>query len=87
MSLSYYIFLSNEGYTYQSNSESILPDIENMQVIGINAGVNAEDAFKKLLKENIFIKDTNFKNVFCYKLDNNYQNSREDFVISDFTRM
>jgi hypothetical protein len=30
---SYFIFVTFEGYTYQSDSESSEPDIENMQVI------------------------------------------------------
>ena len=37
-----YIFLTNEGYTYQPDSESIEPDCENAQLIGIAAG-NTEE--------------------------------------------
>lgn len=86
MNLKHYIFLSDEGYTYQNNSNFILADIENLQVIGFCSGVDAEDAFKSLLVENIYLKDTNFDNIFCYKLDDNYEHSRKDFVISDLDK-
>ena len=49
--MSKYIFLTNEGYTYQPNSESVEPDCENSQLIGITEGSNQEDAFNNLLKE------------------------------------
>ena len=32
--MNYYIFLTNEGSTYQPNFESIEPDCDNTQVIG-----------------------------------------------------
>ena len=39
-----YLFLTNEGYTYQ-------PDCENSQLIGIVSGNTQEDAFKNLINE------------------------------------
>ncbi len=63
-----YIFLTNEGYTYESNSESVEPDNENAQVIGIVAGNNENEAFDKLLEENEDLKNSNFNEVYCYKL-------------------
>ena len=63
-----YIFLTNEGYTYESNSESIEPDNENAQVIGIVAGNNENEAFDKLLEENEDLKNSNFNEVYCYLL-------------------
>ena len=45
-----YLFLTNEGYTYQPDSESIEPDCENAQLIGIAAGNTEEEAF--ILKHN-----------------------------------
>lgn len=67
-----YIFLTTEGYTYQPNSESIEPDCDNAQLIGIVEGENQKEAFKSelyiLLKENIIeflllCKETNYPNV------------------------
>lgn len=75
--------MTTEGYTFQPNSESILPDIENLQVIGFSSGVNAKEAFKNLLDNNQYLKNTNFDEVFCYKLDSDYKNTKEYFYISD----
>lgn len=63
-----YIFITNEGITYQPNSKSIEPDCENAQVIGFAYGNNQEEAFDYLLKENMQLKDTNFSEVSCYQL-------------------
>ena len=49
--MSSYIFLTNEGYTYQPNSNSIEPDCENAQLIGISNGENQQEAFENLIKE------------------------------------
>lgn len=67
-----YIFLTNEGYTYESNSESVEPDNENAQVIGIVAGNNENDAFDKLLKECEDLKNSNFNEIYCYKLSTDF---------------
>lgn len=55
--MNYYIFITNEGYTYQPNTKSIEPDCDNSQVLGIAFGNNEDEAFK------------NFNELFCYKLD------------------
>ena len=81
--MSKYIFLTNEGYTYQPNSESIEPDCENSQLIGITEGSNQEDAFNNLLKEREYLKKFNFDEVYCYKLDDNYQESKKCFYIKE----
>ena len=66
-----FIFLSTEGHTYQPKSESCEPDIENIQVIGIEAGKDEEEAFKNLLANNPWLLDTSFDEVAAYenKLD------------------
>ena len=71
MEIKSYIFISNEGFTYQPNSESIEPDIENCQVIGFSEGVNPQDAFIKLIKENEYLKETSFNEVSSIQLRNN----------------
>lgn len=78
-----YIFLTNEGYTYQTNSESIEPDCEKAQLIGIAEGSNQEEAFNNLLKERVYLKELNFDEVYCYKLDDAYQESKKYFYIKD----
>lgn len=66
--MKYYIFISNEGYTYMPNSESIDPDIENCQVIGFASGINAEDAFINMLRENPHLIETSFDAIISYGL-------------------
>lgn len=63
-----YIFLTNEGFTFQPFSESLEPDVDNMQVIGFSQGYTAKDAFNRLLGTNPFLKDTGFDEVFSLQL-------------------
>lgn len=67
--MNYYIFITNEGYTYQPNTKSIEPDCDNSQVLGIASGNNEDEAFKNLKIKNKDLLDTNFNELFCYKLD------------------
>lgn len=53
-----YIFLTHEGYTYQPNSNSDAPDIENLQVIGVADGENEQDAFYNLMNERNYLLST-----------------------------
>lgn len=66
-----YIFLTSEGSTFQPDSKSMEPDIENLQVIGISNGVNARDAFERLLNDNKYLLDTSFDEIFGMQLDQN----------------
>ncbi len=84
MKINNYIFLTQEGYTYQSNSEYIEPDIENLQVIGIASGENSLDAFNNLLIENEYLKETNFDNVFSYRLWDNYKETYTEHSIKEY---
>jgi hypothetical protein len=70
-----YIFLTYEGFTFQPNSKSMEPDIENLQVLGFSKGRNSKDAFKNLLKENIYLIDTTFDRVISYELNKDYKDS------------
>jgi len=63
-----YIFITTEGYTYQSESESIEPDIENCQVIGFAQGKDEEQALERLIAENPNILETTFDEVICLEL-------------------
>ena len=76
-----YIFLTTEGYTYQPNSESIEPDCDNAQLIGIAEGKNQEEAFKDLLEKYDYLKISNFEEVYCYQLNDDYKNTRKNFII------
>lgn len=63
-----YVFISTEGYTYQPDSVSIEPDIENCQVIGFSKGRDIDDAFENLLQENIYLIKTTFNEIVGYEL-------------------
>ena len=65
-----YIFITDEGYTYQPNSDSPEPDIENCQVIGFARGNNEKEAFDNLIKENEYLLATKFNEIICMELKN-----------------
>mgnify|MGYP000844850506 FL=1 len=79
-----YIFLTDEGYTFQPNSYTNEPDIENLQVIGISCGETQKKAFENLLKENPYLLKTSFNKVICYKLDNDYKEDIGCFFINAY---
>jgi hypothetical protein len=66
-----FIFITFEGITFQPNSESDTPDIENMQVIGFSNGLNKQDAFNNLLKKSSYLKDTTFSEIIGLELKDN----------------
>ena len=76
-----FIFLTTEGYTFQPDSDAPTPDIENMQVIGISSGSSSDEAFDNLLSTHAYLRDTSFKNIFCYKLDEHYEENRKEYNI------
>ncbi len=78
-----YIFLANEGYIYQPNSESIEPDCENAQLIGIASGNTQEEAFKNLINEKEYLREFNFDEIYCYKLAENFEEIKRYFYIKD----
>jgi hypothetical protein len=80
--MDHYIFLTSEGYTFQPNSDSESPDIENLQVIGFAMGASADEAYKDLLITNSYLKETSFKEIFCYRLDKDYEQTRKDYKLS-----
>jgi hypothetical protein len=61
-----YIFLTDEVYTFQPNSEAKTPDIENLQVIGFASGFSASEAYNNLLTSHAYLKETTFDHIFCY---------------------
>lgn len=79
-----YIFITTEGYTFQPETESIEPDIENCQVIGFAQGTNEQQAFENLIRDNPFLLDTTFDELICYELKHlNYHRHRSYFYLDD----
>lgn len=79
--MDHYIFLTTEGYTFQPNSDSETPELENLQVIGLASGADPDDAYRDLLLSHSYLKETNFNQIFCYRLDQHYEKHRRDFCI------
>jgi hypothetical protein len=67
-----YIFITTEGHTFQPNSDTIEPDIENCQVIGFANGLNSQQAFENLIQDNSYLSQTTFNELICYELKNDY---------------
>jgi hypothetical protein len=67
----HFIFLTEEGYTFQPNSESDISDIENLQVLGTASEEDEKKAFDNFVKENEYLLDTDFENVITMELKNN----------------
>jgi len=63
-----YIFITNEGYTFQPESEAIEPDVENCQVIGFAQGLSEEQAFENMVEENEYLMETTFDELICLEL-------------------
>jgi len=78
----HYIFLTLEGTTFQPDSDAVLPDIENLQVIGFSAGKNSKEAYDNLLEDNPYLLETNFDEIFCYELARDYKELREYFYLN-----
>jgi len=78
-----YIFLTTEGTTFQPDSSSSEPDIENMQVIGFAGGDTVQDAVIRLVELNEYLANTNFDEIFAIQLADNH---REYFSLRDIFR-
>lgn len=78
-----YLFLTNEENTYQPDSESIEPDCENSQLIGIASGNTQEEAFKNLINEKEYLRQFDFNEIYCYEIVKNYEESKRCFYIKD----
>ncbi len=63
-----FIFLTYEGHTFQPDSESIEPDIDNLQVLGFGCGKNSEEAFQNFINENDWIRQTTFREIVGIEL-------------------
>ncbi len=80
-----YIFITNEGFTFQPEDEGAEPDIENSQVLGYAKGTDKNAAFNNLLQENQYLLDTKFNKIICLELkDLNVFKKASYFYLEDF---
>ena len=56
MTMTQFIFYTFEGYTLSPNNT----DIENLQILGVESGLNQNDALEKLLASNKWIEESGF---------------------------
>ena len=78
-----YIFITAEGYTFQPESTSIEPDIENCQVVGFSKGMDEDQAFDNMIKENRYLLETSFDEVICLELKDDYWKHKTYFHLED----
>ncbi|GEM_PF-825979 len=63
-----FIFYTTEGFTFQSNSEDEMTDVENCQILGWGKGTSPKKAFADFRKESPWIKNLRFDRVVGVEL-------------------
>ena len=64
-----YIFLTDEGYTFQPETEEEPVVIDSLQTIGTARGTDAMNAYRNLLAENPQLQEKRFEKIFCYQVE------------------
>jgi hypothetical protein len=64
-----YIFLTDEGYTFQPETEEEPIEIDSLQMIGTAKGTDAMHAYRNLLADNPQLQEKRFEKIFCYQVD------------------
>ena len=77
-----YIFLTDEGYTFQPETEQEPVEIDTLEVIGFAKGTDANTAYRNLLDENPQLQKSTFQKIFCYQLDGEYAGNRKDYNLN-----
>lgn len=78
-----YIIITDEGFAFQPDSNSVEPDIENCQLIGFSSGRTEEEALINLIRENPYLLETKFDKLVFYELASNYKKTSRRFYLSD----
>ena len=77
-----YVFLTDEEYTFQPETEAEPVEIENLQVIGFAKGTDGISAYQNLLAEKPELQETKFERIFCYQMDKEFEGSRKGYNLS-----
>lgn len=64
-----YIFLTDEGYIFQPETEAEPIEIDSLQMIGTAMGTDAMNAYRNLLADNPHLQEKRFEKIFCYQVD------------------
>jgi|GEM_PF-996898 len=82
-----YIFITTKGYTFQPESESIEPDIENCQVVSFAQGKDEKQAFENLINDNDYLLETTFDELICLELRHpDYGKHARHFYFTSYRR-
>ena len=65
-----FIFYTTEGCTFQPNSESDMPNVENCQILGWGKGSTSQKAFNDFIKDNPYLKTLRFNKVIGIEIKN-----------------
>lgn len=63
-----FIFYTTEGSTFQPDSVSDVPDVENCQILGWGKGGDAEEAFSDFKNENSQLRILKFNEIIGVEL-------------------
>ena len=77
-----YVFLTDEEYTFQPETEAEPVAIENLQVIGFAKGADGISAYQNLLSEHPELKETKFERIFCYQMDKELEGSKKGYNLN-----
>jgi hypothetical protein len=77
-----YIFLTDEGYTFQPETGDEPMEIENLRVIGTAQGADANTAYRNLLAENPHLQPRTFQRIFCYQLEKDDEGNIKDYRLN-----
>jgi hypothetical protein len=77
-----YIFLTDEGYTFQPEPGAEPIEIENLQLIGTAKGLDANTAYRNLLAENPQIAETSFQRIFCYQVEKDVEGNGKVYKLN-----
>ncbi len=72
-----YIFLTDEGYTFQPDTEAEPVVIDSLQTIGTAHGPDAMTAYRNLLAENPQLAEKKFEKIFCYQVGEPVKENRK----------
>lgn len=73
-----YIFLTDEGYTFQPETEDEPVEIENLQVLGYARGTDGISAYRNLISENPHLQGTSFEKIFCFQWDKDFEGNKRE---------
>ena len=79
-----FIFVTTEGSTFQPNSDYVESEYDNLQVVGFSKGDTPDKAFEIFLKENKDILKSNFDEIICWQLSDEYDKIQRYYYLNEY---